>query len=65
MPILIKGLLVTLAQKYAADLLTRLLIEALEKLAPRTESKIDDRLVEILRAEQPRIADTLRKQIGG
>lgn len=65
MPILIKGLLVTLAQKYAADLLTRLLIEALEKLAPRTESKIDDRLVEILKAEQPRIADTLRKQIGG
>ena len=65
MPILIKGLLVTLAQKYAADLLTRLLIEALEKLAPRTESKIDDRLVEILKAEQPQIADTLRKQIGG
>lgn len=65
MPILIKSLLVTLAQKYAADLLTRLLIEALEKLAPRTESKIDDRLVEILKAEQPRIADTLRKQIGG
>lgn len=65
MPILIKALLVSLAQKYAADILTRLLIEALEKLAPNTESKIDDRLVEILKAEQPQIADTLRKQIGG
>lgn len=65
MPILIQTLLVGLARKYAADLLTRLLIEVLEKLAPRTDNKIDDRLVEILKAERATIADTLTKQIGG
>lgn len=65
MPILIQTLLISLARKYAADLLTRILIEALEKLAPRTDNKIDDRLVEILKAERTTIANTLTKQIGG
>lgn len=65
MPVLIKLLLINLLKKYAADLLVRVLLEAVEKLAPRTESKIDDRIVEILKAEQGQITQTITKQIGG
>jgi hypothetical protein len=65
MPVLIKVLFVSLAQKYAADLLVRALIEGLEKLAPRTESKVDDRIVEIIKAERVLITDTINKKIGG
>jgi len=65
MPILIKLLLVNLVKKYAADLLVRLLLETLEKMAPKTDNKIDDRIVEILKAEQGQITQTITKQIGG
>jgi hypothetical protein len=65
MPVLIKLLIVNLAKKYAADLLIRVLLEAVEQLAPRTESKIDDRIVEILKAERDQISSVITKQIGG
>lgn len=65
MPVLIKVLLVNLVRKYAADLLVRLLLETLEKMAPKTDNKIDDRIVEILKAEQGQITQTITKQIGG
>ncbi len=65
MPVLIKVLLVNLVRKYAADLLVRLLLESLEKMAPKTDNKIDDRIVEILKAEQGQITQTITKQIGG
>ena len=65
MPVLIKMLLLNLLRKYAADLLVRVLLEAVEKLAPKTTNQIDDRLVEILRAERAQITATITKQIGG
>ena len=65
MPVLIKLLVVNLARKYAADLLVRLLLETVEKMAPKTDNKIDDRIVEILKAEQGQITQTIAKQIGG
>lgn len=65
MPLLIKMLLLNLLRKYAADLLVRLLLETLEKMAPKTDNKIDDRIVEILKAEQGQITQTITKQIGG
>lgn len=65
MPLLIKMLLLNLVKKYAADLLVRLLLETLEKMAPKTDNKIDDRIVEILKAEQGQITTTITKQIGG
>jgi len=65
MPLLIKMLLLNLLRKYAADLLVRLLLETLEKMAPKTDNKIDDRIVEILKAEQGQITTTITKQIGG
>lgn len=65
MPLLIKMLLIGLVKKYAADLLVRLLLETLEKMAPKTDNKIDDRIVEILKAEQGQITQTITKQIGG
>lgn len=65
MPLLIKMLLLNLLKKYAADLLVRLLLETLEKMAPKTDNKIDDRIVEILKAEQGQITQTITKQIGG
>ncbi len=65
MPLLIKMLLIGLVKKYAADLLVRLLLETLEKMAPKTDNKIDDRIVEILKAEQNQITQTITKQIGG
>lgn len=65
MPLLIKLLLINLVKKYAADLLVRLLLETLEKMAPKTDNKIDDRIVEILKAEQGQITQTITKQIGG
>lgn len=65
MPLLIKMLLLNLLKKYAADLLVRALLETLEKMAPKTDNKIDDRIVEILKAEQGQITQTITKQIGG
>ena len=65
MPLLIKMLLLNLLRKYAADLLVRLLLETLEKMAPKTDNKVDDRIVEILKAEQGQITQTITKQIGG
>lgn len=65
MPLLIKMLLVGLVKKYAADLAVRALLETLEHLAPKTDNKVDDRIVEILKAEQAKITATLTQQIGG
>jgi len=65
MPLLIKMMLLNLLKKYAADLLVRVLLEALEKMAPKTDNKIDDRIVEILKAERDIITKTITKQIGG
>lgn len=65
MPLLIKMMLLNLLKKYAADLLVRVLLETLEKMAPKTDNKIDDRIVEILKAEQGQITQTITKQIGG
>jgi hypothetical protein len=58
-------MLLNLLKKYAADLLVRVLLEALEKMAPKTDNKIDDRIVEILKAERDIITKTITKQIGG
>ncbi len=51
----LKGLAIHFATKYAAELLVKAAIEAMEKAAARTSTTIDDEIVAKIKADQQTI----------
>ncbi|MEO3879282.1 hypothetical protein [Rheinheimera fenheensis] len=51
----LKGLAIHFATKYAAEMLVKVAIEAMDKAAKKTETTIDDELVAKVKADQEAI----------
>ncbi|MAD75149.1 MULTISPECIES: hypothetical protein [unclassified Arsukibacterium] len=56
----VKGLAIHFATKYAAELLVKAAIEAMEKAAKRTSTVIDDEIVAKVKADRDTIISIVR-----
>ena len=62
---LFKGILMHLATKYAAELVTKHAIIALEKAAADSETMIDDDIVAAIKKEQGYIVSAINGKVNG
>lgn len=62
---LLKTILIRLATKYAAELVVKHIVTALEKAARDSVSSIDDDIVDAIKKEQAFIVDAINGKING